>query len=228
MQSCDKRLTENLNYLKLKYILENYETVAREAAKKQTTYSEFLDLLIGGEADLRYQAMVERRVKQARLPLIKTLDQFEWTHPKTINQQQIKHLFGLNFIANKINVVFIGSAGLGKTHLATALTYRACLSGHTALFTTAIDIVNELSAAQKTGQLIHQIKKCLRPSLLTIDELGYLTIDNHGADLLFQVISHRYEKGSTIITSNRHFKAWPTIFNNDSNGVCFFMTNMRS
>ena len=216
MLSSSKRLIENLNYLKLKYVLEHHRTAAQEAAQNATGYTEFLDQLIAGEADQRYQAMIERRIKQARLPLIKALDQFQWTHPKKINQQQIKHLFQLNFITNKANVLFIGTAGLGKTHLAIALTHHACLSGHTALFATAIDIVNELSAAQKTGRLPQAMKKYVNPSILAIDELGYLAIDNHGADLLFQVISHRYERGSIILTSNRHFKAWPTIFNNDS------------
>jgi len=216
MQSCNKRLIENLNYLKLKTILENYQTAAQEAAKNADAYVDFLDQLIAGEANQRYQAMVERRIKQARLPLIKTLDQFQWTHPKKINQQQVKHLFRLHFIENKENVIFLGTAGLGKTHLAIALTHHACLSGHTALFATAIDIANELGAAQKTGQLVQAMKKYIKPSILVIDELGYLAIDNHGADLLFQVISHRYEKGSIILTTNRHFKSWPTIFNNDS------------
>lgn len=216
MQSCNKRLTENLNYLKLKYILENHETAAKEAVKNVAAYTDFLDQLIAGEANQRYQAMIERRIKQARLPLIKALDQFQWTHPKKINQQQVKHLFRLNFIENKENVIFLGTAGLGKTHLAIALAHQACLCGHTTLFTTAIDIVNELSAAQKTGRLVQAMKKYVKPSILAIDELGYLAIDHHGADLLFQVISHRYERGSIILTTNRHFKAWPTIFNNDS------------
>jgi len=216
MLSSNKSLIENLNYLNLKYILENHETAAQEAARNATGHTEFLDHLIAGEANQRYQTMIERRLKQARFPLIKTLDQYQWTHPKKINQQQIKHLFRLNFITNKLNIVFIGTAGLGKTHLAIALTHHACLSGHTALFTTAIDIVNELSAAQKAGRLVQAMKKYVKPSILAIDELGYLAIDNHGADLLFQIISHRYERGSIILTSNRHFKAWPTIFNNDS------------
>jgi len=216
MQSCSKRLIENLNYLKLKTILENYQTAAQEAAKNADTYIDFLDQLIAAEANQRYQAMVERRIKQARLPLIKTLDQFQWTHPKKINQQQVKHLFRLHFIDNKENVIFLGTAGLGKTHLAIALTHQACLSGHTALFAKAIDIANELGAAQKTGQFPQAMKKYIKPSILVIDELGYLAIDNQGADLLFQVISHRYEKGSIILTTNRQFKSWPTIFNNDS------------
>jgi DNA replication protein DnaC len=106
--------------------------------------------------------------------------------------------------------------GLGKTHLAIALGYECCLKGHSVLFTSAIDVINTLSAAKSTGRLKQEIKKYAKPALLLIDELGYLPIDKSGADLLFQVISVRYEQGSTLITSNRAFKDWPKIFNNDS------------
>jgi DNA replication protein DnaC len=113
-------------------------------------------------------------------------------------------------------VVFLGGVGLGKTHLATALGYQACLKGHTLLFTTAIDAVNNLLAAQTTGRLKQELKKYHQPSVLILDELGYLPIDKSGADLLFQIISQRYEQGSVIITTNRAFKDWPKIFNNDA------------
>ena len=106
--------------------------------------------------------------------------------------------------------------GLGKTHLAVALGSEACLKGHAVLFTSAIDIVHTLSAAKSTGRLQQEIKKYAKPTLLLGDELGYLPIDKSGADLLFQVISARYEHGSTLITSHRAFKAWPKIFHNDS------------
>ncbi len=99
--------------------------------------------------------------------------------------------------------------------MATALGYQACLKNHTVLFTSAIDIVNNLVAAQKAGQLKQELKKYLKPALLVMDELGYLPIDKIGADLLFQIISHRYEQGAMIITTNRVFKDWPQIFNND-------------
>jgi DNA replication protein DnaC len=106
--------------------------------------------------------------------------------------------------------------GLGKTHLGTALAYECCLAGHTVLFTTAIDIVNTLAAAQSTHRLKAELKKYINPDLVLIDELGYLPIDKIGADLLFQVFSQRYETGSTIVTTNQPYKNWPKIFNNDS------------
>jgi DNA replication protein DnaC len=106
--------------------------------------------------------------------------------------------------------------GLGKTHLASALGYAACLKGHSVLFASAIDVINTLSAAQASGFLKRELKKYIKPSVLILDELGYLPIDKVGADLLFQVISLRYEQGAMIITSNRAFKDWPEIFNNDA------------
>ena len=108
------------------------------------------------------------------------------------------------------------SVGVGKTHLAIALAYTACLHGKTTLFTSAVEIVNALAAAQATGGIKREMARLLKPSLLVIDELGYLPIDKFGADGLFQVISQRYERGSTVITTNRAFKQWPEIFNNDS------------
>ena len=152
----------------------------------------------------------------ARFPVIKTLDQFQWTWPKKINRPQVQHLFGLDFIDRKANGILLGGVGLGKTHLATALGYEACLRGYTVLFSTAVDVINTLSAAQAAGQLKNGLKTYLKPSLLVLDELGYLPIDKHGADLLFQIISCRYEKGAIVITSNRAYKDWPEIFNNDA------------
>ena len=105
---------------------------------------------------------------------------------------------------------------MGKTHLASALGYQACLKGYTVLFTSAIDSINHLISSQNNGQLKQDLKKYLKPDLLIMDELGYLPIDNKGADLLFQIISQRYEQGSIVITTNRVFKGWPEIFNNDS------------
>lgn len=144
------------------------------------------------------------------------MDQFRWTWPKKINRLQVQNLFRFNFIKDKANVIFLGGVGLGKTHLATALGYAACLKGHNVLFTTAVDVINALVGAQKAGRLQGELKKYLKPSVLVLDELGYLPIDKIGADLLFQIISHRYEQGSMIISSNRAFKQWPEIFNNDS------------
>ena len=113
-------------------------------------------------------------------------------------------------------MIFIGGVGLGKTHLATALAYEGCLAGYSALYTTAIDIVNTLAAAQSANRLKSEFKKYLAPEILLVDEMGYLPIDKTGADLLFQVFSQRYETGSTIVTTNEVYKKWIKIFNNDA------------
>ena len=209
-------ITDLLSYLKLPYIREHYEPIAQIAARKQWTHVKYLSELIKEESNLKKDRTIQRRIRMARFPVVKTLDQFNWSWPKKINKPQIQNLFRLKFIKNQTNVVFIGGVGLGKTHLASALGYQACLKGHTVLFTSAIDSINNLISSQKKGLLKQELKKYLKPDLLIMDELGYLPIDNKGADLLFQIISQRYEQGSIIITTNRVFKEWPKIFNNDS------------
>lgn len=209
-------LDDQIKYLKLSFMREHHESLADIAAKDQWSHRQYLSALIEGEASLRRDRSVQRRIQTARFPVIKTLDQYQWTWPKKVNRLQIQNLFHLNFIGNKTNVIFLGGVGLGKTHLATALGYAVCLKGISVLFTTAIDVINTLSAAQSAGRLQIELKRYLKPGILVLDELGYLPIDKHGADLLFQIISHRYEQGSMIITSNRAFKDWPGIFNNDS------------
>jgi DNA replication protein DnaC len=128
----------------------------------------------------------------------------------------VRHLFRLDFLKEKGNIIFIGNVGLGKSHLATAIAHTACMKGHSALFTTAVGIINSLAASQASGGIKREMNKYLKPQLLVIDELGYLPIDKFGADCLFQIISARYERSSTVITSNRAFKNWAEIFNNDS------------
>ena len=209
-------LDAQLDYLKLHSIRENYELMAKQAAQSQWTHVQYLSELIQEQTNQRHDRAVARRISQARFPQIKILEQFKWSWPKKINQQQVQNLFRLKFIEDKSNVVLLGGVGLGKTHLATALGYEACLKGYSVLFSTAVDTINTLIAAQSAGRLKQELTKYLKPELMVLDELGYLPIDKTGADLLFQIISHRYERGSLIITTNRAFKNWPEIFNNDS------------
>jgi len=206
----------HLDYLKLSYVREHYAEFTLEAAAASADHLAPLMRLVEGEAHLRKDRSVERRIRLARFPVRKTLDQFDWTWPKKINRLQVQNLFRLQFIEETANVVLIGAVGLGKTHLATALGYTACQHGYSVLFASAIDIVNTLAAAQASGRLKVDLNRYVRPRVLLIDELGYLPIDKTGADLLFQIISQRYERGSTVITTNRVFKKWPEIFNNDS------------
>lgn len=206
----------HLDYLKLPFIREHYAEFVKEAAADGADHLALLMRLIEGEAHLRRDRSVERRIRLARFPVRKTLDQFDWSWPRKINRLQVQNLFRLQFVEDTANVVLIGGVGLGKSHLATALGYTACQHGYSVLFASAVDIVNTLAAAQAGGRLKHELNRYVRPRLLICDELGYLPIDKTGADLLFQIISQRYERGSTIITTNRVYKKWPEIFNNDS------------
>ena len=216
MKSPTSLLHQQLDYLKLPFLKDQYAELAQQAAQQSRTHVDYLARLIDGQYQQRLQHTIRLRVKSARFPVLKTLDQFQWDWLKKINRLQVQNLFRLEFLAQNANVIFLGTVGLGKTHLATALGYAACLEGHSVLFATAIDVINHLSAAQKKSSLKTELKKYLRPRLLVLDELGYLPIDQHGADLLFQVISQRYERGSIVLTTNKPFKQWPTIFNNDS------------
>jgi len=212
----DDQLVSDLIYLKLAFFRERHQSLAKEAVEKNWTQLDFLSRLVEGESLQRKDRATQRRIQAARFPVIKTLEQFNWTWPKKINRAHVQNLFRLSFLNDKANVIFMGGAGLGKTHLATALAYEACQAGHTVLYTTAIDIVNTLVAAQSTQRLKVELRKYITPSIVLVDELGYLPIDKAGADLLFQVFSQRYETGSTIVTTNQAYKNWARVFNNDA------------
>jgi DNA replication protein DnaC len=209
-------LQAHLSYLKLRFVQDNCEALAQRAAQEQWPHLRFLGQLLEGEVNLRKDHSTQRRICQARFPVLKSLQAFDFTWPTKINRPQIQNLFRLKFIADKISVVFLGNVGVGKTHLATALAYSACLAGHRVLYSTAAGIINHLTAAAKAGTFAHELRRFLKPALLVIDELGYLAIDKKGCEILFQVISQRYERAATIYTTNKAFKQWPSIFNNDS------------
>lgn len=216
MKAKPEDLTETLQRLSLTFVAKNYEVMGQAAAREQLGHVEYLRRLAAGEAAARYERSVLRRIKAAHLPVPKTLEQFNWSWPSKINRAQVQDLFRLRFIEQNTNVVFIGGVGLGKSHLAVALAHTACLHNVPTLFAPAIDIVNTLSAAQATNTLSKTLKTYVAPRLLLIDELGYLPMDKRGADLLFQVISARYERGPIVITTNTAYNKWPRIFNNDA------------
>jgi DNA replication protein DnaC len=216
MKTDQTTLDARLDTLRLPYIKEHREAMAATAAKNSITHLDYLARLIEGEANLQADRAVARRIQAARFPVIKTLDTFRWDWPKKVNRLQIQDLFRLGFIREHANVILLGTVGLGKTHLATALGHAACQQGMSVLFANAIDVINTLHAAQTKGTLKNELRKYTNPSLLILDEIGYLPIDQRGADLLFQVISARYERGSIVLTTNKAFKQWPAIFNGDS------------
>jgi DNA replication protein DnaC len=212
----DDVLREQLAYLKLPFIQDHFQDLAQQAGEKQWSHLDFLCRLLEGETAQRKQRATQRRVQQARFPVTKTLEQFDFTWPTKINRPQVQNLFRLKFIEDRANAILVGGVGLGKSHLSIALGYAACLAGYRVLFTTAVDTINNLCAAHQGGRFIPEMKKYLKPDVLVMDELGYLPIDKQGADLLFQIISKRYEHGALVLTTNKAFKQWPSIFNNDS------------
>ena len=209
-------LRAHLIALKLPFMRENYQAYALSAALKQWSHLDYLAELIHAEAAAQSDRRGQRCIDQARFSLLKKLDQFVWDLPTKINRLMIQNLFHLEFVKQHANVVFISSTGLGKSHLMTALGYAACQRGHSVLFTGAVEIINTLAQAQASGSVKRALHQYVKPDLLCIDELGYLPIDKFGADCLFQIISHRYERGSTLITTNRVYKQWAGIFNNDA------------
>jgi DNA replication protein DnaC len=216
MKEQEQRLPEQLQAMRLQYLQEHYATLATDAAQKNWTHVDYLARLIDGETQVREQRSVQRRLAAARFPTLKLLEDFQWSWPKKINRLQVQNLLRLAFVPDKANVIFLGGVGLGKSHLASALGHAACLAGHSVRFTTAVDIINTLTAAQINHRLKSELKKLLAPAVLVIDEVGYLPIDKTGADLLFQVISQRYEQGSIVLTTNQPYKSWPKLFNNDA------------
>ena len=212
----DTSLKKHICELQLTWVLDNYEYELAEAARKNRTHQDLLQRLLSGECEARQARSVERALKAAKLKSVRSMEGFDFSWPSKINRDQVRHLFSLSFIKEATNVVFIGTVGLGKTHLASALARQACLNRLSVLFCQAIDIVNHLIEARSQNSLSKAIRRYAQPKLLVIDELGYLPLDKIGAELLFQVLCARYEVGSTIITTNRPYKDWAQTFANDA------------
>ena len=212
----NKTLEDTLTQLKLSWIRENIDEEVAIAVRKNRSPHELIERLLEGELATRNARAVERRIRQAKLSRRPTLVDFDFNWPQKINADQIRHLFTLDFIKNATNVVFIGNVGLGKSHLAEAIAVQACEHNINALFAPATTIINELADAQQLGIFTKTLNRYLRPTLLIIDELGYLPVDKLGAELLFQVLAGRYEKASTVITTNRIYKEWNKTFANDN------------
>jgi DNA replication protein DnaC len=215
--SLQARLDRDLAELKLLEIAKAYREVLDEAARKGSSMLEVLGTLVGVEQTARQQRALERRLREARLPKRKTLAEYDFNFPKRIPKAAILRLFDCDFIQRHGCAVFIGATGTGKSHLINALGYTACERGYSVRYTRVVDMINHLTTAQMNGLLGRALKFYVRPSLLLLDELGYLAIDKRGADLLFQVVAARYETGSIVLTTNRPFREWGTLFDADNN-----------
>lgn len=207
-------LEEKLKALYLINSSERFPAFSKQAEKDNLSYEKFLELLLDEELDGRSRRAIERRIREAKFPQVATLDQYDFSHPKKINKKAILELFDLKFIEERRWIVFFGTSGLGKTHLAKALGYAACSHGYQVLFTKTAHVISALQAAQSDFSQEKTLKRFVRPDLLILDEAGFLPLDQGQSNLLFQVISDRYEygRGSTVITTNLAFKDWGRIF----------------
>jgi DNA replication protein DnaC len=210
------RLDRDLAELKLSEIARSYREGLDEAARKGTSMLEVLATLIGLEQTARQQRALERRLRLARLPKPKTVAAYDFSFPKRIPKAAILRLFDCDFIAEHGCAVLMGPTGTGKSHLLTALGYRAAERGYTVFHTRVVDMINQLTTAQIKGRLGTALRAYVRPGLLLLDELGYLPIDKRGADLLFQGVAARYEIGSIVLSTNRPFREWGTLFDMDN------------
>ena len=207
---------EMLKRLYLWHTERNLKELVSRAAKENISHRDFLDLILENELALRHEATVGRLIKAARFPTMKTIAGFDWEHPTSIPKGLILEATNSDFVNRKEHLILLGSGGLGKTHIASALGFAACQRSMSTLFTTAADMINHLIASKSDYGLERALKKFTAPRLLIIDELGYIPMDKDARDLFFQIISKRAETGSMIITTNKAFKDWNEVFQDNA------------
>lgn len=207
-----ERLCAQCHRLRLYQVEAELSTLLDQAAKKDASYSDFLDELLALEVRSKTQKHLTMRINMARFPFHKTLEAFDFKFQPSIDSKVIRELCTCRYIPSGENVLFLGPPGVGKTHLAVALGLKACEQGFRTLFTSATGMIATLGKACLENRLEEKLKLLAQPQLLIIDEIGYIPIDRQGADLFFQLVSRRYEKGAIILTSNESLGAWGEVF----------------
>lgn len=205
-QLTSERLQDNLSRLKLTRAAEVLDTIAEQAKEDKSSYLAFLDHLLEEEVAAKEKRRIQTAMKTAGLPVAKTIEEYDFSFHPQLDQAEVMDLFDLNFIKAKENVIFLGPPGVGKTHLAISLAIKACHHGFKVYFTT-MDIL-----IQKLKEGATRQKAYLSSSLVIVDEVGYLPVTTEEAYLFFQFVSHRYERNSTIVTSNKSFGDWQELF----------------
>ena len=189
--------------------------LAERARAEEWSYERFAEALLATEQASRDAHGGEARIKAARFPARKTLEEFDFSFQRSVQKTLVLHLGQLDFLQAKDNVVLLGPPGTGKSHLAIALSIRACLQGQRVLFATATEWVARLGDAQRQGRLAEELRRLERIPLLVVDEVGYIPFDPQAANLMFMLVSSRYERASLIVTSNKPFSAWGEIFGDE-------------
>jgi DNA replication protein DnaC len=208
-------LDHHLKTLKLPTFLREYSKVARQCAAEGLDHVQFLARLVELELIDRERRMIERRIKAARFPAVKSLDSFDFKAIPSLNKMQVLELARCEWIERRENVIALGPSGTGKTHIALGLGLAACQKGLAVGFTTAAALVHELMEARDERRLLRLQKQLVRHKLLIIDELGFVPLSKTGAELLFETISQRYEQGAILITSNLPFDEWTETFGSE-------------
>jgi DNA replication protein DnaC len=208
---CYEKLMVDLKKLRLGAIAEMLDSYTKQAVSSSMSYMDFLSGLVSEEVSHKECRSVQSRIKSAKFPITKSLDDFDYAFQTSLNRKKLEELSSLRFIDNRENVLFLGPPGVGKTHLSIGLGVKACEAGYKVLFTTLNDMVSILMASMADNSFAHKIRMFSQPSLLIVDEAGYLPVSKEGANFLFQVVAKRYETGSIILTSNKSFADWGEI-----------------